>query len=577
MREQKLISAAAMAYAVDHDPQFHLPVYPRFADSTVIVPLSDGLLVEGTAERQVFRGKAAVSLLPRLFPLLNGSRKIAEVCSCLPDTPPEAVRNAVALLYTRGLLDEGGGLSSDHSDFPPEVVDFFRRHVDVTRVNRSAEEALQRVRAAHLLIAGRDRQTAMLEAELLLCGFRYICKTGSDEVDNFASSFKPDLIVALVHQGFDQTALDDMSRIRKIPWLRVALAANVVQIGPYFEAEETLCYRCFTANVQESSDLDSTIPLASLAWLSLTATELLHLISKICPPLSVQDFVHLNLDNWTQTRFRLPKRPGCKICHPTSAKVPLTHVPLALVYEQAVTFPSKRFLSPKDHQIHYRLANLELQHDQKLYPSAPLVPLPIGPAPVGGYLEHLFNVTPRNHAPNRETISGLLLRGGGLREPRNPGQKVQRWAPTGGNLGSVQIYAMLWDVVDLLPGCYFYQPSVHGLVSLLPERSSYALRSLAAVALPDYRTANLAGLFVLTGALSRLSAKYGLLGFRIAHLDAGVAVAQMQAVARGYGLRLAQTSAWNDEVLIEELGLNGAVEPVTAVLALGAQWPSRRE
>src|SRR5450631_3133327 len=110
--EQKLIAAQKMAEAVQFDPQFTLPTYPRFPNELVTIPIEDGLLIDGTDELQVLRGRAAQILLPRLLPLLDGTRTIQQLAEALPNIPARAIYNAVSLLYTRGVLEDNA-FSSD--------------------------------------------------------------------------------------------------------------------------------------------------------------------------------------------------------------------------------------------------------------------------------------------------------------------------------------------------------------------------------------------------------------------------------------------------------------------------------
>ena len=106
MAELKLLEGNTMARAVEFDPQFQMPAQPRFPHELVVVPLEDGLLVEGTDVRQVLRGKATKNLLPHLLPLLDGTRTIGELKQALPQVPLTHISSAVALLYTRGLLED---------------------------------------------------------------------------------------------------------------------------------------------------------------------------------------------------------------------------------------------------------------------------------------------------------------------------------------------------------------------------------------------------------------------------------------------------------------------------------------
>lgn len=564
-----LVPATAMAAAVGHDPQLRLPACPRFLDGLVVVPLADGLLVEGTDERQVFRGRAATILLPRLLPLLDGTRDPEAIAAALPDVPAQAVGNALALLYTRGLLEDGAAdTGPDLTGAAPELLAFLRRHVDSTRVNRSAAQAVARLLGVRLAVAGPAPAAEQLVTELGRMGVTHAVHCAG------APPAGTDLVIALAAGPEDQEAmagLDDLCAAQGLPWLRAVCTNDQVEIGPYFYRRETTCYHCFAAGQDGALPAAPPTPTRLAAGLGLLATEIIYLVSRISPPVSLHQMVRFQFADWSQQRSHALRLPGCAVCCPLPGQS-RRPAELALAYEQAVAFPVKRWIHPKDHQIHYRPANLKLQREHKHYPSSPTMALPAAaatPAPAAGYLEQMLGGTQPAPAPlDLDKLAGLLLRGGGLRrDPQETPEKPQRWAPTGGNLGSVQIYVVARHVQGLEPGCYFYEPFAHTLVALPAQRTPAELAQAVRSALPGAHD-DCSALLVLSGALHRVVHKYGPFAYRITHFDAGAAVAQLRAVAGGYGLRLRVADRWDDELLLAELGLSGEAEPITAVLTV---------
>jgi SagB-type dehydrogenase family enzyme len=225
------------------------------------------------------------------------------------------------------------------------------------------------------------------------------------------------------------------------------------------------------------------------------------------------------------------------------------------VYEQAVAFPPREWLNPKEHQAHYRPANAALQRYNKEYPAAPRIALNGGkPGAEPGLTS--------------TDLSALLLRTAGLRDhpSADPGQ-VSRWAPTGGNLGSVQAYVLALDVAGLSPGWYYYQRGDHSLARI---RALSTTDGVAAAVCPVLAPDRPAALIVLTGALGVVAAKYHDFAYRLLCLDAGVALAQLAALADEYGLSTRFADRWDDTALGAALRLdaNANAEPVTAVVAL---------
>jgi SagB-type dehydrogenase family enzyme len=164
-------------------------------------------------------------------------------------------------------------------------------------------------------------------------------------------------------------------------------------------------------------------------------------------------------------------------------------------------------------------------------------------------------------------LSTLLRHTAGLRDPEPsaaPGQ-VSRWAPTGGNLGSVQAYLLALDVAGLDPGWYFYQRGDHSLARI---RAVSAVDDVAATVCPVLASRPMAALVVLTGALGVLAEKYHDFAYRLMCLDAGVALAQLAALADEHGLTAEFADRWDDTALSEALRVDADGEPVTAVIAL---------
>src|SRR5207249_2726738 len=141
------------------------PDHPRIPPELLVMPFDeDGLLFVGTREPQLIRGKAARDLLPRLVPQLNGRSTVEELASRFPQLTPGTIRNAVTLLYSRGLLEDGcpPPAAADLQD----VDSFLGRFVDVTRVNRNRRQALDRLQASSVLVGGSDEAADLMQRQL---------------------------------------------------------------------------------------------------------------------------------------------------------------------------------------------------------------------------------------------------------------------------------------------------------------------------------------------------------------------------------------------------------------------------
>jgi len=582
---RRRVSAQAMALAVETDPQFMAPERPSLLPGLVFVPLPDGLLVEGAAERQVLRGRAASTLLPAILPLLDGSRTRTQVAQTLPGTAPEAVQATLAMLYTCGLLEDAAGpahpAGSEPTGAAAQSAAFLTRQIDTTRVNRNGAEIMARLGTARVLILGDPDGGDRVVAELHSCG---VTRAAACPTLNLTGT-RPDLVV-LVSAGAPDvdaaTRIDDACAAAGVPWLASTAHHTQCTIGPYLDRTHTACYRCAAA-ARPPVTGPRPGPRRLATWTALVAQEVVFLLGRVATPMSLRGSTEFTFEDWSQITTMVPRRPGCPYCD--TARLPAPEpVTLAHAYEQSVGFPPRDLLNPKDHQHHYKAANLSLQREEKRYRSAVLRPLPAQeslPGVNGGYLETVMDPPVADGCLDVAALTVMLVRTVGLRPnpaigmPAGDAPKIQRWSPTGGNLGSVQAYVLAASVAGLAAGAYHYQPVEHALATLrCPKQQHRDVNSLIVRAAGGQLRAQPAAVIVLTGAHARVSSKYADFAYRVLFLDAGAASAQLEAVAAGLRLRAVVANRWSDEVLLNELDLDPELEPITAVLGLyGVEQP----
>jgi SagB-type dehydrogenase family enzyme len=307
----------------------------------------------------------------------------------------------------------------------------------------------------------------------------------------------------------------------------------------------------------------------------MLVVETIYLLSRISFLATGLNVTRYNLRSWDTQRLRLPKLPGCPLCRP--ARNEMGMIEPAVLFEDAVSFPSRHLLDPKGHQMHYRASNLELAHEGKRYPGVEHIALPERSQlckPTGETLEHLPGHSASVSAPTRlldiPSLATLLLLSAGIKyTDGNKAHKLQRWSPTGGNLGSVELYIIAHNVAELAPGLYFYQPHEHALALLSSQEWRDGTDALMRQALDLAESEELPdALIVLTAAHHRVLHKYGAFAYRIINLDAGVALGQMHMAASYLGLAARTLPRWADDVLADHLDLEDINEAVTAVCAL---------
>ena len=542
MTEPFTVSAAEMARLVASSPGFRLPDRPRLLPGIVVIPVEQGLVLEGAERRQVLRGPGVASLLPWLLPLLDGTRTCADVRRALPGVPGRAVEDALALLYTRGVLEDGAAAAWPDEPRHRAVRDFMHRHVDVTRVNSSAGEAFERLRAVPVAVAGDTLVLRYLGKELAACGV------------TVTSVADAGLFVRVLLGEDDPAALTELDgelSARGVPWLRVSLRGSELEIGPYFSVPRAVCYHCFASAREPSQAPCPAEPAWIPALAALAAAEIVFVTSRICAPLTRNGVLRLDLEKWSDHRSVPVPRPSCPACCPPGRSRP-DSVSTAFAYEQAISTALPEFTHPKERQVHYAVANRELQRPGRGYPGFRKEPLGGGRQP---------SDDAANTGLDRASLGRLLTMTAGLRTSQPP---VRRWVPSAGNLGSVQVYVLAHRVAGLGRGWYAYAAFQDALLRMEPPGPEADAGPSAHSSGAGEPLATL----VLTADLQRASAKYGPAAYHLVHLDAGAALAQCQAVGRPLGLTVSAARDWDDVALGTALSLDLEAEPITAVISL---------
>lgn len=547
-----------MARAVASDPQLRLPDRPKLVEGIVCLPVDHGLLVEGAAERQVFRGRTASTVLPGLLRLLDGSRGIRELAA-RAELSPSVVHAVLALLHTRGVLEEG--TEGEPAADDPLVRAFLSRTVDSTRVNRSGAEAAARIRRARVLVLG-ERGAALAE-ELTAIGITARRGAAGSGLEGGLS-----LVVTTDFRFFDRSALDDACAAAGIAWLNTTTIGNAVEIGPLFDARHTACWRCSHVSEAPATTSHLSDDLLAAAHIALAAAEVVAITTRITPLQSLRGVVCTDVAGWAQRRRLVSRQPGCPRCCPIPPDIP-TPRGVGYRFEQSVEFPPVSLLNPKEHLQHYKPANIRLQRASRRLPPAPRSSLPDLadlPPPRGRRLDGSLEVRSTGRL-DLSMLGAVLGRVAGLRrtDGRSEVDKVQRWAPTGGNLGSPQLTVVVGEVDGLDPGFYAYVGTSHELVDLGGDEERVERFGDA------HPLGHAPVILILTAALDRMASKYGSSAYRLVHLDAGCAITQLRVVAAGYGLRADVAARWVDHLIAEQLGLTLDREPVTGVVALHTQ------
>jgi hypothetical protein len=174
--------------------------------------------------------------------------------------------------------------------------------------------------------------------------------------------------------------------------------------------------------------------------------------------------------------------------------------------------------------------------DDPVYASSPRIPLPELSAERRD--SYLRGETQHNRL---EVLADLLQRSAG----KMTAGDSRRWAASGGNRGSVQLYVISDEALfDWPRGSIFkYDGEAHELLLACNPLSDYYM------GLPSAYTGNFgAWTVIVTVSLARLYGRYGNFSIRLGLLDAGCALAQLSALAAIHKLEVRLSTSWPDHL-----------------------------
>ncbi|MDH2392159.1 hypothetical protein QCN29_25930 [Streptomyces sp. HNM0663] len=525
--------AAVLAAAVQGDPQFRVPERPQLCRGLHIVDTPEGVVVDGAAERQHLRGASAAVLRQTLLPLLDGTRDHAALAEAT-GWSLKAVGQAVATLYFGGVLEdaeqavalpEGTGPSSS-------AAIWMSRTLDCSRVHAHSSLMAQAALWSRVRLAVRESWRAPLRAALADLGITDVSQATPASAKTLASDAL--VVVDLAAPADTVDRMVEATADRGLRLLLVDERDGRVLVGPLVDPTATACARCARAAVGPESDpvLWESVPTAgSMVAAGLIAEEVRALLLRNEPAQSLGGQLAVDLANATTSVYKLTPETDCPTCYPTSAERtdPLPAAPLH--YEHAVGFPPRHLVNPKAHQHHFRPENVGLQFEHLRYPSNPRQPLP------ELNLAELQALSAAEEPADWPTVLAAALRfTAGLRAPSDAGEatdpgRVNRWSPSGGNLGSCHAYAVLRGVPGLADGIHYYDAAAHALTAMHPH-ADYARAVLTALGAPPDKESGVPDVYlVLASDIGRVARKYGPFSYRVGNLDTGCALAQLGLVS----------------------------------------------
>lgn len=597
-----MYKAEGLGRRLQADPQMQRPRRPRFSEDYLVVPLGpEGLLVAGAEKREIFRGRSASRLLPRLLPLLDGTRRASDLAEALPGLSAAVIEDVLGLLYLRGLLEEGAGaadaapLDEDARRRHAEQLAFFGRYTDVNRINPNRHAAQRRLGRSRVLVLAHEAFGAQVarglsEAGAGACTLVALASRLADEGAREAlrAAAAPVPLELLEHEGDLAVrlagltlvvacaegepvelwaSLDAACRAAGVPWLRASLAGGRLQLGPRFAPSETACYLC-ARRFLEAAASEPPSALASRAAAGLIEIAALMELTGLFTNGLANRARSVDLAECEVSYTNVLRLPRCGRCGPGATSQDRLSLPDDLpVLFHLHSNHKWEGMAPKSHQTHYAAQVTELTRGAyktyALRPRLALTPVRELPALEVDLACALTEPAQPHARPNLAHVAALCGWSAGWKAP---GPFPCRYTPSGGSLCSCELYVLAWDVDGLEPGLYHYQAKDHQLEHLESGDPRPALRAALGPA-EGIERASFA--FVQTSELMRLFAKYGARAYRYAHLDVGVMTQSLRLFAQALGLRAWNTGHFVDDAVSDLLGVSRREFPSQVVCVEG--------
>lgn len=388
--------AADVGRAARQDLQFRIPRRPVVRRGVRMRREDDTWVLDGGRKSQVLGGAFARDHLGALLEACDGSRTLDQIGETT-GIGPNGAFEAVSLLWTGGIVEEGDTDPLPDPQPAPELACLLSRLGDSTGVNDSWQDAVRRLSAARVAVMGdADLAGELVGALDPTLGAR---AAGAEEGDTLA------VVVETAGSGAARGAAERCWALG-VPLLRVRAEHEAVTVGPYIDPSFSPCLECATAGEPGAG----TTPGPSRRDLAvgLAARAVAALIARATTTHLPGDSRRIDLETFTHTDHPVTTRPGCPVCsvagrpgapdgareldgaeepgggHESggsagAAEPPVPVAPTAPVgarYEQAVAIPPAAFVDSKGHQQHYKPSNLRLQREFRDWPTCPRTPLP---------------------------------------------------------------------------------------------------------------------------------------------------------------------------------------------------------
>jgi bacteriocin biosynthesis cyclodehydratase domain-containing protein len=193
-------------------------------------------LVEDAGTLVTFEGRAAEALLPRLLPLLDGTRTAEDLADELGPAVAPAIDRALSLLHEHHLLGDRAADSDEHGDAAATFVAAITRRT-------TAVEAGRAIASARVAVMGAGAARPDVVSQLERLGIREVEPLPLD------ADVPPETLVVVVPATDEVTGLEHVNRgalEAGSAWLQLLpFDGRALVVGPLFVPWLSACRACY--------------------------------------------------------------------------------------------------------------------------------------------------------------------------------------------------------------------------------------------------------------------------------------------------------------------------------------------
>lgn len=518
----------------------------------VLLPVDGGVLIDGGGKLQFWREIISETVAPLLFPKLDGTRSFREIVAEFPLIDKAYIREAIDGMASFGLLKDGSVISrlqKAGSQYASETErEILTETLDNERVDqrRIAEAAVRIVMQSEC-----DRWFGdALSEQLLESGIEEV-SIGTEKVWTGGASHLSNIQIS--------NRLPNASpRAQCSVFVGRPDVSHEFQVGPLVDHSTSRCLTCYKEAFEKFTGDEGLTFAQRQLLVSFVTWEIIDVLLHRSNALQPNRVRRYDLAKGTyKTEYLCCRR--------------------ALTADFIEGPCGTTTLSPSI--IYNERVSEEFANNGGLGKISPWV--------LGGYGKVEFSAASRFHLPRNScdlsvpTMRVLSRGGSGLKKPFKidglaallsfgagikevVGTRVKRWAPSGGNMGSVRIHVNNTCFGELPEGLYSYEAMDHELVARRTRNSLSASQLHKEVS--GGASSKGTFLIVLSARRDLLFDKYQEFSYKLSNLDAGAAIAQITLILGAFGWFWRIYDCWPDDLLGNELNLRTDREHISAVI-----------